>query len=271
MNNNKPLSVDLLKKLSTLKKSIQNRGKVCVAFSGGVDSTLLLKVAHEVLGTNVMAITVNGAMLPNSEFQESQKLAQDIGITPMVIEADVFSLDDFVANHTDRCYHCKKYIFSQIKSASEGQGFNILLDGSNLDDLKDYRPGIKALGELGVYSPLKESGLTKQNIRDLSKYYNLPTANKPAMACLATRIPTDTPITKEALTLIETGEEILKGLGLTQYRLRLLNTTVKIECDPKDFSIILKHRLTLIQNLENLGATTITLDLKGYVCGNMNA
>lgn len=267
---NKPLSPVLAEKLATLKENLSRFPKVSIAFSGGVDSTLLLQVAVDVLGNAVLPITVNGAILPSSEFTESQALAKTIGAVPLVIETDVFSLENFVKNPADRCYHCKKFIFTQIKDAAQARGFEVLLDGSNWDDMKDYRPGIKALGELGVFSPLKESGLTKQDIRDLSTYYNLPTATKPAMACLATRIPTNTPITPEALAAIEAGEDFLKSLGLSQYRLRLLGDTAKIECDPDDFAAIIKNRLSLIDTLKKLGLKTITLDLAGYNCGNMN-
>jgi uncharacterized protein len=265
------LSPELSYKLQLLKEKIGAFSRVSVAFSGGVDSTLLLKVAVEVLGENALPITVNGAMLPRSEFKEALDLAKAIGATPLVLEADVFSLDNFVKNQSDRCYHCKKFIFTQIKTAAQQNGFDVILDGSNLDDMKDYRPGVKALGELGVFSPLKEAGLTKQNIRDLSAYLGLPTAAKPAMACLATRIPTDTPITPKALKAIEAGEEALKALGLTQYRLRLLGDTAKIECDPKDFLAIIENRFTLVETLKSLGIKTITLDLAGYGMGNMNA
>lgn len=264
------LSPVLSEKLVALKKNIQRFPKVAIAFSGGVDSTLLLKVAVEELGANALPITVNGAMLPGSEFAEAQALAKAIGAVPLVIDADVFSLEGFVKNPADRCYHCKKFIFSQIKNAAQANGCEAILDGSNLDDLKDYRPGIKALGELGVFSPLKEAGLTKQDIRDISAYYGLPTATKPAMACLATRIPTNTPITPAALTAIEAGEDFLKSLGLSQYRLRLLGDTAKIECDPGDFTAIIDNRLSLIATLKSLGIKTISLDLAGYNCGNMN-
>lgn len=270
MNKINTLSPELHDKLIVLQNKIKALSRVCVAFSGGVDSTLLLKVAVDVLGKDVMAITVNGAMLPDSEFSEAQTLAKTIGITPLVIDADVFSLAKFVRNASDRCYHCKKFIFSQIKVAAIENHCEVILDGSNLDDLKDYRPGIRALGELGIYSPLKDAGLTKQNIRDLSAYFGLATATKPSMACLATRIPTDTAITPEALHAVEVGEDYLKSLGLTQYRLRLLGETAKIECDPRDFETIIAHRLTLVSLLKNLGIKTITLDLAGYGCGNMN-
>lgn len=270
MTINSPLSPVLSEKLIALKKNIQRFPKVSIAFSGGVDSTLLLKVAVDVLGDNVLPITVNGAMLPSSEFAAAQALAKTIGAVPLVIEADVFSLENFVKNATDRCYHCKKFIFTQIKAAARANCYEVILDGSNLDDLKDYRPGIKALAELNVFSPLTESGLTKQDIRDLSAYYGLSTATKPAMACLATRIPTNTPITPEALTAIEAGEDFLKSLGLSQYRLRLLGDTAKIESDPSDFPAVIENRLALIATLKNLGIKTITLDLAGYGCGNMN-
>lgn len=271
MNKTNSLSPALQEKLTVLQGKIKDLTRVCVAFSGGVDSTLLLKVAVDVLGKDVMAITVNGAMLPDSEFSEAQALAKTIGITPLVLEADVFSLENFVNNPSDRCYHCKKFIFTQIKNAAIQNECSVILDGSNLDDAKDYRPGIRALGELGIYSPLKDSGLTKQDIRDLSAYFGLATATKPSMACLATRIPTNTPITPAALKSVEVGEDYLKTLGLTQYRLRLFEDTAKIECDPKDFGTIIANRQTIVGTLKNLGIKTITLDLAGYGCGNMNA
>ncbi|HEY5537422.1 MAG TPA: ATP-dependent sacrificial sulfur transferase LarE [Acetobacterium sp.] len=270
MNKTTNLSPALQEKLRTLQSKIKDLNRVCVAFSGGVDSTLLLKVAFDILGKDVMAITVNGAMLPDSEFFEAQALAKTIGITPMVIDADVFSLENFVKNASDRCYYCKTYIFTQIKNAAIQNECKIIVDGSNLDDVKDYRPGIRALGELGIYSPLKDSGLTKQDIRDLSAYFGLATATKPSMACLATRIPTNTPITPAALKCIEIGEDYLKTLGLTQYRLRLFGDTAKIECDPKDFQSIIANRQTLVDTLKELGIKTVTLDLAGYGCGNMN-
>lgn len=270
MNKTNSLSPALQKKLTTLQVKIKELNRVCVAFSGGVDSTLLLKVAFDVLGNDAMAITVNGAMLPDSEFFEAQALAKDIGVTPQVIDADVFSLEKFVNNPSDRCYYCKTFIFTQIKNAAIENGWKIILDGSNLDDVKDYRPGIRALGELGIYSPLKDSNLTKQDIRDLSAYFGLATAAKPSMACLATRIPTNTPITPAALKCVELGEDYLKTLGLTQYRLRLFGDAAKIECDPKDFETIIANRQNLVATLKDLGVKTVTLDLAGYGCGNMN-
>jgi uncharacterized protein len=264
------LSSNLNAKLNHLIKIISNLNSVCVAFSGGVDSTLLLKVAVIIHGANVLAITVNGPMLPDSEFKESQKLANDIGITPIVISADLLSLENFVANSKDRCYHCKKYIFTQIKSTALSHHYSLILDGSNLDDLNDYRPGIQALNELKIISPLKEANLTKQEIRQLSAYYGLPTATKPAMACLATRIPTGTPITQASLKTIESCEDYLKSLGLTQYRLRLFGTTGKIECDLNDFDVIFRNRCNLVQAFKQFGLQTTTLDLAGYSCGNMN-
>ncbi|MBC3795650.1 ATP-dependent sacrificial sulfur transferase LarE [Acetobacterium tundrae] len=270
MANQTTLSPVLKAKLTHLKECLNDFSNVCIAFSGGVDSTLLLKTAVEVLGKKVLPITVNGAMLPRSEFAEAQALANEIGVSPLVIEADVFALENFVKNSSDRCYHCKKFIFTQIKKAAIENGYNVILDGSNLDDMKDYRPGIRALGELGIYSPLKESGLKKQDIRDLSAYYGLPTAAKPAMACLATRIPTSTRITPEALKAVEAGEDYLKSIGLSQYRLRLLGDTAKIECAPEDFNAIIENRQTLVATLKNLGIKTVTLDLAGYGCGNMN-
>lgn len=264
------LSCELKEKLFNVKKIIKNQKKACIAFSGGVDSTLLLKLSLDLLGEKVLPITIKGAMMPESEYQDVIKLSEQMGINPLIIETDIFSLEEFSANQTDRCYHCKKYIFKQIQKAAINHQCSVILDGSNFDDQFDYRPGLKALAELGILSPFKEARLTKKDIRKLSYYYGLKTATKPAMACLATRIPTNTKITATALSMIEKGEEVLKALKLSQYRLRLIGDVAKIECLPLDFEIILKERPQIINALKQLGFKAIVLDLDGYQQGSMN-
>ena len=261
---------DLQHKLETLKGILASHGPLCVAYSGGVDSALLLRVAQEVLGEDCIAITADGAMLPRSEFTEAQALAKSLGAKLITIPVDVCSFEPFVENGPRRCYFCKKEIFTAIKNRALAEGITTIVDGSNLDDGKDYRPGIAALEEMQVLSPFVLADMTKADIRGISAYYGLPTADKPSMACLATRIPTDTPITPEALALVEAGEEQRKALGLGQYRLRLLGDLVKIECPPEDFGKIMGARQALIEGFKALGVRQITLDLEGYGCGKMN-
>ncbi|MDI3536344.1 MAG: pyridinium-3,5-biscarboxylic acid mononucleotide sulfurtransferase [Eubacteriaceae bacterium] len=268
--NNQTTNNNLNEKLKTLKEIIAAQEKVCIAFSGGVDSTLLLKVATDTAGVEVLPILANGAMMPRSEFEEALEIAQSMGLEAKVIEANIFLVPQFAKNGQDRCYHCKKFLFEQIQKAALDAGFSTILDGSNLDDEKDYRPGIRALGELGILSPLKMAQLTKDDIRNLSAHYRLKTAKKPAMACLATRIPTDSPITPHALQMVEAGEEVLKSLDLKQYRLRLIGKLGKIECDPEDFDTILKNRNILTTKLKKIGFASLALDLSGYQQGKMN-
>ncbi|MDK2961040.1 MAG: pyridinium-3,5-biscarboxylic acid mononucleotide sulfurtransferase, partial [Eubacteriaceae bacterium] len=180
--NNQTTNNNLNEKLKTLKEIIAAQEKVCIAFSGGVDSTLLLKVATDTAGVEVLPILANGAMMPRSEFEEALEIAQSMGLEARVIEANIFLVPQFAKNGQDRCYHCKKFLFEQIQKAALDAGFSTILDGSNLDDEKDYRPGIRALGELGILSPLKMAQLTKDDIRNLSAHYRLKTAKKPAMA-----------------------------------------------------------------------------------------
>ncbi|WKY48716.1 ATP-dependent sacrificial sulfur transferase LarE [Eubacteriaceae bacterium ES3] len=271
MNNQTKQTINLNEKLKNLKDIIAREKKVCIAFSGGVDSTLLLKVASDTPDVQVLPILVDGAMMPRSEFQEAIKLSKSMGIEPLVIETNIFSIPQFAKNGEDRCYHCKKFLFEQIKQAAIDAGYSVIMDGSNLDDDKDYRPGIKALGELGILSPLKMAQLTKKDIRHLSAHYRLKTAKKPAMACLATRVPTNSPITPKALLMVENGEEILKSLNLKQYRLRFIDGLAKIECLPDDFDVILNQRTLLTTRLKKIGFHSVALDLSGYQQGKMNS
>lgn len=257
-------------KLKKLKTIIEKYKRPCIAFSGGVDSSLLLWTAVEVLGDAVVPITVNGAMMPRSEFKEAADFAKAAGASQQIIDVDVFSVPEFVENNPKRCYYCKKNIFTQIKGLAQEKGCDVIFDGSNMDDLGDYRPGLQALEEMMVVSPFIEAEMTKADIRGISEHYGLKTAQKPAMACLATRIPTNEEITKRKLHLVEQGEECLKILGLKQYRLRCIGQLAKIECADTDFDIIMENRSELVDNLCAIGFKTVTLDLKGYQCGSMN-
>lgn len=257
-------------KLERLKGYIRGLEKLAIAFSGGVDSSFLLKVAHMVLGDNAIAITVNGAIHPDWEIEEAKEIANNIGVRHIVVDIDIFKDENIVNNPPDRCYHCKLTVFSLIKEVAKSYGIDNVADGSNVDDIGDYRPGMKALKELKILSPLKEVGLSKSEIRKLSRELGLPTWNKPALACLATRIPYNTKITREALSMIDSGEYFLRGLGFNQVRLRHMGNLAKIEVLPEDMPRLIELREEIIQKLKEIGYTYITVDLEGYTTGSMN-
>lgn len=261
-----------MKELNRLKEIIKSYGSMAVAFSGGVDSTLLAKVAYDVLGDKAIAITIHGNMHAGYEIEEAKELAEAIGIKHVVQAVDAFTIDNFVSNDPLRCYYCKQAVFGTIQSIAKTYGITTIGDGSNTDDLGDYRPGMKALEELQVKSPLLEAGLDKQMIRDLSRELNLPTWKKAAFACLATRIPTNEPITEEKLRKIEKAETYLMSLGFVQYRVRCHDDLARIEVSPEE-----RHRFfdeTLMAQidaeLKSFGFRFVSLDLSGYKKGNMN-
>ncbi|MCX7796405.1 MAG: ATP-dependent sacrificial sulfur transferase LarE [bacterium] len=257
-------------KFERLKEILKGLGNLAVAFSGGVDSTFLLKVAHIVLDDKVIGITVNSAIHPEWEVESAKELARFIGVRHIVLDVDIFKDEKIVFNPPERCYYCKLSVFSVIKETAKKYGIDNVADGSNVDDIGDYRPGMRALKELGILSPLIEAGLKKDEIRRLSKELGLPTWDKPALACLATRIPYNTRITRETLAMIEEGENFLRNLGFTQVRLRHLDNLAKIEVLPKDMPRLLELRDMIIEKLKTIGYTYITLDLEGYNTGSMN-
>ncbi len=259
-------------KLEQLKQMIALDKKVLIAFSGGVDSTFLLKVAHQVLGDDTISVTVKSAVTPKREINEACEFARENRMLQLVVDFDPLEMDDFVKNPPERCYICKKQIFGKIVNLSKELDVNVVYDGSNADDTGDYRPGMKALDELSIKSPLKEVGLTKAEIRILSKQLGLYTAEKPSFACLATRIPYNDIITNEKLGMIEAAENVLFELGFKQVRVRVHGNLARIEIDEASFEKLLNSevRYQINEKLKAIGYHFITFDIMGYQMGSLN-
>ena len=259
-------------KLSKLKEIVSKLESVVVAFSGGVDSTLVAKVCYDTLKDNSMAVTARSETYPDFEFKESQKLAREIGIKHLVVDTSELAIEGFANNPPERCYFCKTELFGNLKQIAKEHGFLNVVDGANLDDTQEFRPGLKASKELNVRSPLKEAGLKKEDIRKVSKLLNLPNWNKPAYACLSSRFPYGQSITEEKISMVSEAETYLRGLGLIQFRVRHHETIARIEILPKDIHILTNSpaREELTAKFKKIGFTYITLDLEGYRSGSMN-
>jgi pyridinium-3,5-biscarboxylic acid mononucleotide sulfurtransferase len=247
-------------------------GKVLVAFSGGVDSTLLLRVAAEVLGKNVLAVIATSETYPSREVKAASQLAGGLHVNRLVIKTRELENPDFARNSPLRCYHCKQELFSRLKEIAVRGSIPHVLDGSNYDDRTDYRPGAKAAQELGIRSPLREAGLTKQDIRLLSRRYGLPTWNKPSLACLASRFPYFMPVEPKALVQVGKAEDVLRDLGFSQVRVRHHGEIARIEVKTEELrkAMTLKVRAQVVRRLKKLGYTYVTLDLEGYRTGSLN-
>ena len=257
-------------KYQALQMLLESCQQVAVAFSGGVDSTFLLYAAHAVLGDRVLAVTADSAFFPRREQSEAYDFCREHDIRQITFQADVLQDLNIIQNPPDRCYLCKRLIFGSIQKIAAENGITQIAEGSNLDDLGDYRPGMRAIAELGILSPLRDAELTKQEIRQLSKELGLPTWEKPSFACLASRIPYGDLITDDKLRMAERAEAFLLAAGFRQVRVRIHGEIARIEVLPEDFERLLSVRQQIVAELKSIGFRYISLDLTGYRTGSLN-
>ncbi len=267
------LTMEQESRLSRLKEIIRDLGSLAVGFSGGVDSSLLLAVAHEVLGDRAVAVTAVDASIPEREQKEAEEFCRERGIRHFICTVDPMKNEQYRHNSPDRCYYCKHEIFSEILRVAREHGIEYAAEGSNLDDLGDYRPGLRAVDELGVKSPLREAGLRKKDIRQISRILGLPTWSKPAYACLASRFVYGEEITREKLQMIDRAEQFLIERGFLEERVRMHGKIARIEVPPEDIPKLAEERMReeVCAELKKIGFLFVTLDLNGYRTGSMNA
>jgi pyridinium-3,5-biscarboxylic acid mononucleotide sulfurtransferase len=263
--------MSLQEKTKELKSLIQQMDRVLVAFSGGVDSTLVLAIAQEVLGTNILAATAQSASLPIREMEACHKLAQEIGAEHLTIRTNEMGNPNYQANPANRCYHCKTELYTHLKNLALEKNIPYILNGINTDDLGDYRPGIDAARENAVRSPLVETGFNKQNVRDLARQMEISIWDKPAMACLSSRIPYGEPVTYEKLKRIEKAEDLLLSMGFKQLRVRHHGDTASIELEKNEIPQFTPDVEKIVsKKFQILGFQSILLDPEGYRMGSLN-
>lgn len=266
------LGLELERKYAKLQETIAEMGSALIAFSGGVDSTLLAKVAKDKLGERAMVVTALSETYPSAELKEAQELAKQIGIRQILIHSEELDIPGFSKNPPNRCYFCKAELIGKLQEVAQKEGLKHILLGLNFDDLGDFRPGTKAAKDKGARSPLQEAGLTKAEIRTLSKMFGLPTWNKPSFACLSSRFPYGEEITREKLSQVDQAEDFLRSLGFRQFRVRHHQTIARLEIDPEDFPRIAQDsiRNQVVAKFKELGFTYVSVDLQGYRTGSMN-
>ena len=266
------LTRELKDKLDDLKAYLKQLNSVAVAFSSGVDSTFLLKVAADTLGDSVIAVTAASCSFPKRELNEAVAFCKREGIRHFMCESEELNIEGFAQNPENRCYICKKELFTKIQKIADEHKIEYVIEGSNVDDDGDYRPGLLAVAELGIKSPLKACNLTKADIRMLSKYLNLPTWEKPSFACLSSRFVYGETITEEKLAMVDQAEQLLFDMGFHQVRVRIHGMMARIEIEPAEFAELMKeeNRKEIITKFKQYGFTYVTLDLQGYRTGSMN-
>ena len=259
-------------KVQKLKNILKKMGSVMVAYSGGVDSTLLLKFAKDILKDNVIAVTATSLTYPKEELEEAKKLARMLKVKHILVKTKEFENPEFANNSPNRCYYCKRELFSVLKKLATENNIEQVIEASNSDDVKDFRPGLQAAKEFGIRSPLMEAGLTKNEIRTLSRKMGLPTWNKPSFACLSSRFPYGMRINKEDLERVDEAERFIRNLGVSQVRVRHYKDTARIEVLPEDIPKLTegKTREKIVKKFKKLSYTYITVDLEGYRTGSMN-